>query len=95
MNYSFTAEAQLEFHQAIKYYQQRRKGLGGDFADAVQDAIQRIVQNPESFAHATKSTKRCRTRRFPYDVIYRITEQIEIVAVMHLHRRPGYWEDRT
>lgn len=30
--------------------------------------------------------------RFPYAVLYRAeAEQILLVAVIHLHRRPGYW----
>ncbi len=32
--------------------------------------------------------------RFSYAVLYRAEpEQILLVAVMHLHRRPGYWGD--
>jgi len=35
-------------------------------------------------------------RRFPFGILYRIEpEQIVVVAVMHLRRRPGYWRDRT
>jgi hypothetical protein len=30
--------------------------------------------------------------RFPYAILYRIaSDEVQIVAVMHLHRRPGYW----
>jgi len=33
--------------------------------------------------------------RFSYAVLYRAeAEQILLVAVMHLHRRPGYWRHR-
>ena len=32
---------------------------------------------------------------FPYALLYRVwNEQIEILAVMHLSRKPGYWADR-
>jgi len=42
-----------------------------------------------------KNTRRCRTKRFPYGLIYRCKgDEILIVAVAHLHRRPGYWHDR-
>jgi hypothetical protein len=34
--------------------------------------------------------------RFPYALLYRATsDRILIVAVMHLHRRPGYWRSRV
>lgn len=42
------------------------------------------------------SIHQCRIIRFPYGIIYRLKEdQIEIIAIMHLHRRPGYWKMRV
>ena len=36
------------------------------------------------------------TDRFPYGVIYLVEpDHIRIVAVMHLHREPGYWRKRV
>ena len=33
--------------------------------------------------------------RFPYGIVYRVQSgHISIVAVMHLHRDPQYWENR-
>jgi plasmid stabilization system protein ParE len=33
---------------------------------------------------------------FPFAVLYEIGEsKIYVAAVMHQHRRPGYWKDRT
>lgn len=33
--------------------------------------------------------------RFPYGVIYATDpEEIVILAIAHMHRRPGYWRDR-
>lgn len=32
---------------------------------------------------------------FPFDIVYRYTrEEIEIVAIAHHSRRPGYWKSR-
>ena len=34
-------------------------------------------------------------RRFPYAVIsLEDADEIAVLAVMHLHRRPGYWQER-
>jgi len=52
MNYSFAPAARLEFHQAIVYYEQRREGLGGEFADSVGQTIERIVEKSASFPPA-------------------------------------------
>lgn len=34
--------------------------------------------------------------RFPYGLIYRVADEktIYVLAVMHLHRRPDYWQEK-
>ena len=42
--------------------------------------------------------RRCLIHRFPYGMIYALDEEksgILILAVMHLHREPGYWSERA
>jgi toxin ParE1/3/4 len=41
--------------------------------------------------------RRCLLHRFPFGIIYHIDEEnnhLFILAVMNLHRDPGYWTDR-
>jgi len=34
-------------------------------------------------------------KRFPFAIIYRDTpEAIQVIAIAHGHRRPGYWKKR-
>ena len=34
-------------------------------------------------------------RRYPYGVIYTcVGRDVLVLAIAHLHRRPGYWRDR-
>jgi hypothetical protein len=41
------------------------------------------------------TARRVLVRRFPYFVIYREwSDRLEIVAVAHQSRRPGYWRSR-
>jgi len=41
------------------------------------------------------NTRRVVLSRFPYIVVFRETvTEIEIVAVAHGRRRPGYWRER-
>ncbi len=96
MKHSFHPEAKKELKEAVKYYNECGSGLGYIFLEEVQTTIKRIIQFPESWSPLSKNTRRCLTRRFPYGIIYQILEDksILIVAVMHLNREPGYWEDR-
>ncbi len=93
--YGFLEPAQIEFEEAIKFYNQQREHLGDDFAAEVLNAINRILTHPEAWTKLSKRTRRCRTNRFPYSVIYQIRgDRILIVAVAHAKRKPKYWRDR-
>jgi hypothetical protein len=91
----FHPEARLELTEAARWYNGRSRGLGTDFRREVQAAVTRIKANPEGFGLLEGDVRCCLVNRFPYGILYEILpKQISIVAVMHLHRRPGYWRDR-
>jgi len=95
VNYSFHPQAQLEFEQAIEYYESCQEGLGYDFAIQVYDTIQNIVDFPDTWPELQSGIRRCLARHFPYGIIYSIEPAgILILAIMHLHRSPDYWKSR-
>ena len=95
MNVHFLPEAREELAEAVAYYNRKREGLGDEFAQEVQETIQRIVALPRAWSVLAGEVRRCRTNRFPYGVVYVVEDEaVLIVAVMHQHRRPGYWQDR-
>ena len=95
MTYDFHPEARLEYLEGAAFYEGRRTGLGAAFTIEVEAAIERILQNPGSWGVTEQDVRRCLTHTFPYGVLYTIErEHILIVAVMHLHRKPGYWRNR-
>ena len=95
MNYAFLEPAKAELDEAQGHFNRLQPGLGDEFLDEVQNAIKKILKNPEAWRKIDKDARRCRTHKFRYGVVYQITtEGILIVAVMHLHRKPGYWADR-
>jgi plasmid stabilization system protein ParE len=95
MNYSFHPQAQVEFEQAIEYYEDCQDGLGYEFAIEIHDTIQNIVNFPCTWPELQSGIRRCLARRFPYGVLYFMEQgDILILAVMHLHRSPDYWKSR-
>ena len=92
--YRFTSSARRELSQAISYYEQRENGLGAAFLDEVEDTINRILDHPTAWHPLSLRTRRCRTHRFPFGLIYQIrTDEILVVAVMDLRRDPATWKD--
>lgn len=95
MNFTFHADARIEFIDAIAYYESCRDGLGLRFSREVHATIDRITQRPAAWPKISANTRRCLTRRFPYGVIYEVRENdILIIAITHLNREPGYWLNR-
>jgi hypothetical protein len=95
MNYLFHPEAEAELNEAVDYYEGRQKGLGLAFAKEVDLTIQNICYFPHAWSPLSKNTRRCLTKRFPYGVIYQTkNDEIIIIAVMQLNRKPGYWKKR-
>ncbi len=95
MKINFLEIAQIELDEAIEYYDYEVPGLGDMFLTEVLNALDRISKFPEAWHFFSKRTRRCQTRRFPYGIIYQIRKnEILIVAVAHLHRKPDYWRNR-
>ncbi|HXG66826.1 MAG TPA: type II toxin-antitoxin system RelE/ParE family toxin [Blastocatellia bacterium] len=87
--------ARQELIDAVAYYDSISQKLADDFVAEVENAITRIQNFPDAWPKFTANARRCRVNRFPYGVVYRAsTDEILIVAVMHLHRKPDYWIDR-
>lgn len=95
MTVRFLEAARNELREAVQYYDARRDGLGQEFLEEIRTTVRKIEQSPDTWSPLSENTRRCRTKRFPYGVIYRVDgDEIVIVAVAHLHRRPGYWSGR-
>ena len=96
MKFYFHEDAELEFNNAIEYYENVRSGLGLELAQEVYIAIERIKQFPEAWSPMSKNTKRCLVNRFPFGIIYQVKSGLlRIIAVADLRRRPDYWKNRV
>jgi plasmid stabilization system protein ParE len=92
----FHPEAESEFVSAARFYEDQAENLGLDFVAAVQGTYRRILEYPESGRPFGHRLRRVLVPRFPYGLLYRVEPQrIFIVAVAHIHRRPGYWRSRS
>ena len=81
---------------AAQYYETRSHGLGADFLDEVQRGVETISSNPRTAPVVRENIRRRLLKRFPFGILYAIEpDTVVIVAVMHLRRRPGYWEGRV
>ncbi len=94
MKYRYHLDALEEYEDAIRYYQEKA-GLGERFSCAVENGIQRIVENPLAWSLVDEGVRRYVVKHFPYCIYYTIDEKtILILAIFHTKRKPGLWKRR-
>jgi toxin ParE1/3/4 len=100
MNLRIHPAAEEETRKAALWYERQRSGLGAEFLAAIDTAIQQLQEAPLRFSRLETlpnedTVRRRLVKRFPYAVIYELlANEIEILAVAHTRRRPGYWKRR-
>lgn len=95
------AEAAEEAVEAAAWYEKERSGLGIDFQNAIEAALDVLEQDIVPLASmpgvsGARGVKRLMLRRFPYAVIVHENDTvIMVIAFAHHSRKPGYWRDRV
>ncbi|HXM67395.1 MAG TPA: type II toxin-antitoxin system RelE/ParE family toxin [Candidatus Acidoferrum sp.] len=85
----------LEIEGGDEWYAQRSAQASTDFVVAVFNAIESICDAPHRWPKYLHGTRRFVLGRFPFYIVYLDTaELVNIVAVAHSRRRPGYWRQR-
>ena len=93
VSYHYLAE--IELNEAAEYYDRERLGLGGAFLTEVERAAENVLEFPESSPRVASTVRRKLLRRFPYGILYSLRpDEVRILAVMNLKRRPFYWRGR-
>ena len=86
---------ELEF--ARQWYSDKSIGLGIEFLDEIDLALESIQASPEIWPTFVwvPGTRHFLVHRFPFGVFYRLSnDRIQVLAIGHLHRKPGYWKSR-
>ncbi len=97
MKITFLKPAEKELDDAVEYYESEQEGLGIRFQAEVARSLSRIVRQPLSYQEIGKYSRRCLVHKFPYGVIFHYkvaSEEILVVCIAHLHRRPDFWVSR-
>ena len=91
----FRPEAVVEVTEAYAWYEARRRGLGQDFAEALDITVASIAERPLSHRAVHGELRRAVMRRFPYAVYFRVLgQETLVVGVVHGHRDPRAWQSR-
>jgi toxin ParE1/3/4 len=91
----FHENAAAEYEAALDWYVERSHLAATRFSTELNQAIENISKNPRRWPIYLADTRRFFLRHFPFAVIYReLPLAIQVIAVAHLRRKPGYWKAR-
>ena len=95
MTFDFHPEAEAELTEAMDFYEEVQPSLGEEFSMEILASISGILSYPSAWPVLEGDVRRCLVHRFPYGILYCVESGlVHVLAVMHLHRRPGYWKER-
>ena len=87
--------AQKEAEEAARWYRERSARAAAEFVEELNRAIDDIRSAPQRWRAGIHGTRKFLLRRFPFALVYReLPSAIQLLAVAHGHRRPGYWKTR-
>ena len=91
----FLPEIAPEIEHSVKHYRKHQIGLENIFFDEIENALNKIRENPERFPKIEENIRKYIIRRYPFNIIYTIkSDKIIIIAVAHQKRKPYYWKHR-
>jgi len=87
--------ARAEIHNAANCYDNRVQGLGLEFLLEVRFAESQIIRYSGMWPIYEGDTRRYLLKKFPFSIIFFVaSNKIQIVAVAHCRKKPGYWKKR-
>lgn len=91
----FFEEAADEIDEGRAWYRRRSEPAETAFLRELDHAFEQIVEAPHRWPPFIGGTRRYVLPTFPYSLVYFVeNDTVNVVAVAHEKRKPGYWRKR-
>ncbi len=88
-------EAKQDVVEAAQWYDSKKIGLGVEFVDEIDAALDRVARGPKMYAAVYRDLRRSLVRRFPYAVYFAIRgTSVIVMAVLHQRRNQDILSER-
>lgn len=97
--FEFAPQVQQDVAEAAEWYERRQPGLGAQFIEEVIRVWDALSENPllNCRRHPTRNMRWRYPDRFPYRVIFEVSEAeqtVKVAAVLHAARHDRHWKKR-
>jgi len=91
----FHPAAAQEVESTYEWYAARDVSAAHGFREELRQAVDAVLASPQTWPRYGSRARRYVFPRYPFSLIYVVRgDGIEVVAVAHGRRRPGYWRSR-
>jgi plasmid stabilization system protein ParE len=88
--------AEQELLTALRWYEERNELVAKILVIEFEDALDLIKESPGRWPRISRRCRRLVLGRFPFSIVYMLRGGcIEVIALAHQRRRPGYWVGRS
>jgi toxin ParE1/3/4 len=95
MHLAFFEDAAAEIEADRAWYRKRSESAEAGFLRELDHAIDQVSQSPTQWPEYLAGTRRYVFPTYPYSLVYFVDDDVlNVVAVAHEKRRPGYWRKR-
>lgn len=70
-------EVEADIRKAKLWYKEIKNGLETEFAKSIEAAIERILENPKTYAVRYKKVRIAHPRIFPFNILFTLTNVIK------------------
>ena len=88
-------DAEAEYLASFQWYYDRNSDAADAFEIELERALTLIARNPKTWPPYVHQTQKIGLRHYPFNLVFRESSRgVEVIAVAHQRRKPGYWKDR-
>src|SRR2546428_11606349 len=92
----FHPAAAQEAESAYDWYATRNPSVAHGFREELRHAVDAVANHPLTWPRHGGRARRYVFPRFPFSLVYLLRgSEVEVIAVAHGRRRPGYWRARA
>ncbi len=89
MKLRYTDRARNDLELVLLWYERQRLGLGFDFLDCIEVALQNVIENPEMSQVRYLNFRGCVIRRFPFTIFYTVeADEIVVHSIFNNRQNP-------
>ncbi|MGH7323117.1 MAG: type II toxin-antitoxin system RelE/ParE family toxin [Candidatus Rokuibacteriota bacterium] len=91
----FHPAAAQEVESTYEWYAARDLSAAHGFREELRQAVDAVAARPRTWPRYSNRARRYVFPRYPFSLVYVLRgDEVEVVAVAHGRRRPGYWRSR-